>query len=292
VIIPDLLRRNILDVHGPAGAEWLAQIPERVERCLAQWALSVEAPYANPSYSYVVRVARADGTGAVLKLSFPGEQAVREALALRAFRGRGCVALLAEDASIAAMLLERADPGSQLADLCETDDGRATSIAADVIRKLHTTADMSGFPSVAAWQSDLQRIPAEIELPPLVRALASHAMAVIAELLETPGESRLLHGDLHSFNILSSSGEWLAIDPHGIAGERECEIAPLVINPPALLNAGLIRRRMDQLCDELDLDRSRARAWTFVRAVLAILWSIEDHGEAAQEWIECAGHLR
>ena len=295
--LPEAVRRNILDLHGHAGADRLAQISALLDFCVARWSLSLGAPYSDISYSYVLRVGQADGTPAVLKLSFPSERVDREADALRAFAGRGSVALLAYDASASAMLLERAEPGGQLAQLCESDDERATSIAAGIVRTLGRQVPAnSGFPLVETWHSDMQRILKRIELPPLVRALASDALAVATELMTSSSQNLLLHGDLHQFNILASGERWLATDPSGVVGERECEIGPLVLNPVALLRRPglreLVTRRISQLCDEVGLDGRRGRGWTYVRVVLAILWSLEDHREAPAEWIACSQLLR
>ncbi len=293
---PEEFSRNILELHGRAGADWLARIPGLLDVCVARWSLSLEAPYSESSYSYVVRVARADGTPAVLKLSFPGEHVDREADALHAFDGHGCVALIACEASLGAILLERAEPGNQLAQLCERDDERATSIAAGVIRALgrEVPSDFA-FLSVDTWLSDIQRISRRIQLTPLLHRLATDALAVATELRKS-SQNLLLHGDLHQFNILAAGEAWLAADPSGIVGDRECDIGPLILNPVSMLRrpdrSQVISRRISQLCDEAGLDRRRAHAWTFVRAVLAVLWSFEDHGEAPAEWIACSQLLR
>src|SRR6185295_19819088 len=134
--LSDSLRRNVVDLHGRAGAEWLARLPELAGRCAARWSLSLEQHYPDASYSYVARATRRDGAPTALKLSFPDQDAGREAAALRAFDGRGCVALLDDDPSAAAFLLARPEPGHHLAKLCEADDERATSIAAGIVRTL------------------------------------------------------------------------------------------------------------------------------------------------------------
>ncbi|HEV2719153.1 MAG TPA: aminoglycoside phosphotransferase family protein [Thermoanaerobaculia bacterium] len=221
----------------------------------------------------VRRVELPDGTPAVLKLT---RTAAQEAAALRAFDGRGSVRLLAENSG--ALLLERAEPGYDLSRLAAVDDRQATSIAASVARKLWREAP-AGFPSVETWEADLAR--------------DEDASAVFRELVGSMPQTFFLHGDLHHLNILASGDEWLAIDPKGIVGERACEIGPLVLNPVGLLDlAAILNRRIDQLSEELDLDRERARAWTFVRAVLAISWAREDRSEVPPVWLTIATLLR
>ncbi len=222
---------------------------------------------------HVRRVELADGTPAVLKLT---ETAAQEAAALRAFDGRGSVRLLAYDSG--ALLLERAEPGHDLSQLAVADDRKATSIAATVARRLAREAP-EGFPSVASWESDL--------------AGDEHASAVFRQLVGSMPQTFLLHGDLHHFNILAAGDGWLAIDPKGIVGERACEIGPLLLNPVGVLDlAAILNRRIDQLSEELELDRERARAWAFVRAVLAISWARQDRSEVPPVWLTCADVLR
>ena len=250
-------------------------IDERIAACAAKWSLTLGAAYAP-----AVRSAELpDGTPVVLKLSNDSDC---EAAALQAFGGRGAVALLAHDSSLAALLLARAQPGHPLAQLCYDDDERATSIAASLARKLARPVPDDGvFPSAAAWESDLERSA----LP-----LAADARAVLRELIASAPETFLLHGDLHQYNILANGDGWIAVDPEGLIGERACEIAPLVLNPIDLA-ARHLTRRIDQLSEELELDRERAWAWTFVRTVLAASWCVEDDGAAPPEWLECAARL-
>jgi streptomycin 6-kinase len=221
----------------------------------------------------------ADGTPAVLKLAGPGDAADREAAALRAFDGRGAVRLLDYDPTAGALLVERAVPGHTLAGV---DEERAMSIGADVARKL-AREPHGPFPTVEDWRSDFARLGG-------LTPMASEASAVLDRLLGSMSQTFLLHGDLHHFNILANGDDWLAIDPKGLIGERECEIGPLVLN--VVHEPDVVIRRIAQLSDELRLDRERARAWTFVRAILGVLWAIEDGVEVPMLWLDCAKALR
>ena len=87
-----------------------------------------------------------------------------------------------------------------------------------------------------------------------------------------------LHGDLHHDNILRATrDDWLAIDPHGLAGDPGYEIGSLLFNPdphnrdPAL--TALVPRRVEQLADELAMPVERVVAWGFVKAVLSDVWT-------------------
>ena len=133
--VPEELVRNATELRGIVGAEWANRLPMIVADCGRRWSLEVGAPFPELSQNYVAPAFRADGTAAVLKLSFPEDPEFRtEAQALQLFEEQGIVRLLEFDLERGAMLLERLKPGFAL-DSVE-DDEEAMSIAADVLRRL------------------------------------------------------------------------------------------------------------------------------------------------------------
>jgi len=113
-------------------------------------------------------------------------------------------------------------------------------------------------------------------------------------LIATMAEPVLLHGDLHHENILDAGGgNWLAIDPKGLIGAPAYEVGALPRNPlPRLMAAPgpgrILARRIDQLAEELALERSRLRDWALAQAVLSAWWSYEDHGHGWEPAITLA----
>ena len=107
-------------------------------------------------------------------------------------------------------------------------------------------------------------------------------------------ETFLLHGDLHHLNILSrGESEWVAIDPKGVIGEKAFEMGPLLYNPiPDLLRnpdvEDIIKDRINILESGTGVDRNRIISWSFVRAVLSSIWSIEDRTEDPEYGIHFA----
>lgn len=102
----------------------------------------------------------------------------------------------------------------------------------------------------------------------------------------------LLHGDLHHDNIMQThDGEWIAIDPKGLIGEAAYEIGAFIRNPiPELLkyNASTtIERRIKLFSEYLNMDEERIRQWSYIQAVLAACFAIEDNC-SWEEWIKCA----
>jgi streptomycin 6-kinase len=283
--IPQALIRNTIELHGPAGAGWLDRLPALFAESEERWSLEVGSPFPELSFNYVAPALRADGTAAVLKLTFPEDPGFRrEAEALRLFDGQGAARLLELDSDCGAMLLERLEPGVPLTTVW--DDEEATSIAAGVLRQLwRPVPPHHPFPSVSDWAQGFDRLRRDFGggTGPMPAALVEKAKALFADLLASQGETALLHGDLHHQNVLAARREpWLAIDPKGVVGEPAYDAAALLHNPTELLDAPrpgkVLERRVDLLSEELGLERVRVRNWGIAQAVLAAYWSFEDGG--------------
>lgn len=253
----------------------LDNIHARLARCEERWSLRIGGRFAEASDHYVAPVIRSDGTAAVIKLGRPGLELRCEIEALRIFEGRGSVRLLDADPEEGCLLLEQLKPGTPLSSL--ENDGQAITAAVKVMQQLWRPVPAAhSFPSIAEWAAGLGKLRQRFSggTGPLPVRLVEEAETLFTELIATMAEPVLLHGDLHPGNILAAERQpWLAVDPKGVAGEPACELWPLLVNP----------RRVDQLADELDLDRQRIRAWGIAQGVLAAWWCIEDHG-AGWEW--------
>jgi len=198
---------------------------------------------------------------------------------LEVFGGRGMVHVYAFTGG--AVLLERLQPAHSLADLSLSGrDEEATRILATVIARLaasrippvavpvHTLAD--GFRRYLAGGSE--QIPT---------ALVRSAHRIYRELCLSQRNIRLLHGDLHQYNVLFDDIRgWVAIDPKGLIGELEYEIGAALRNPYELpqriAQPRAIESRIAHLAKGLGLDPTRALRWGFAQAVLATIWSVEE----------------
>jgi streptomycin 6-kinase len=212
---------------------------------------------------------------------------VRKALAmsgaagLRAFAG-GVARVIEHDAG--ALLLERIAPGDSLVGLVLAGrDGEATDALADVIRALAPRDPPAGCPTVTDWGAGFARYVDE-RRGGIQSDLVRHAAALYSDLCETQRCARLLHGDLHHYNVLSAGDRgWLAIDPKGVVGELEYEIGAALRNPiehPDLFTArAIVKRRLERLAAVLPINFKRALGWTFAQAVLSALWEAEDGGQ-------------
>ena len=196
-----------------------------------------------------------------------------------AFAGRAFVRVLEQTGG--AVLLERACPGRALFELSRAGrDDDATATLADVVAAMAPDAAPSWCPAVADWGHGFTRyartgdrsIPADL----VTRAAAMHAA-----LAASQRSTRLLHGDLQHYNVLEDRDRgWLAIDPKGVVGEVECEMAALLRNPAELPEAfsdpARVERRVRVLSSRLELNADRVMQWAFALGVLSAIWHIED----------------
>ena len=97
-----------------------------------------------------------------------------------------------------------------------------------------------------------------------------------ADLLDsTEGQTFVLHGDMHHFNVLRAARQWLAIDPKGLPGDRCFDVCQFLRNPlPSRCPS--TAARLDIFCDELGLNLPRTRDWCLVHAMLDACWDYED----------------
>lgn len=219
------------------------------------------------------------GSAVVLKMTkFAGDES-HSGKVLEAFAGDGAVRVY--ESETGAVLLERLEPGEQLIDLVKRgDDEEATRILAQVMKKLAHRQAPAECPTVADWGRGFDRYLASGDRQvPL--ALVHEAHDLYQDLTATQGTTMLLHGDLQHYNVLFDNKRgWVAIDPKGVVGEWEYEVAALLRNPvehPELFaNVAIINRRLEILTSILPLNHSRILRWSYAQSILSALWDIED----------------
>ncbi len=266
----------------------------RLEERIRAWRVAVDRVVETETS--LLAFGHRDRQAVVLKLIRTAGEEWRSGHVLEAFGGRGVVRAL--DHVDGAVLLERLVPGESLAAAGGMDDEEATGILADVIGRMSPAPPPHGVPTVEAWGASFERYAASGD-GAVARPLVEAARRTHARLCASQSDTRLLHGDLHHFNVLRDAKRgWLAIDPKGVVGELACEVGAALRNPcdqPALFAApAVVTRRVGRFARALRLDPDRILGWAFAQAVLAALWDIEDHGglDAGAGFIALANALR
>lgn len=264
-------------VRDETWADWVDRLPRLTDDLLAEWGLAVDGLPMHGYCSLVVPVRTATLATAVLKITYDGDvESEHEHLALQHWGGRGAVRLLRADPRRRALLLERLHQD----DLRDLWDVEACEVVAGLYPRLHLPA-LPQLRTVASyvegWTAPLASLPRDAPIP---HRLVEQTISLVRDLLADQDDLRIVHGDLHYFNVLAADREpWLVIDPKPMAGDPHYEPAPMLWNRFDELEGDVrngVRRRFHTLVDTAGLDEDRARDWVVVRMVLDAHWSIED----------------
>ena len=287
--LPAAFIQNIRSTFEERGETFLAELPALVDEASASWGLSDVDPVPNLSYNFVA-FAKRDGENVVLKIGVPHRELHSEMAALRWFDGDGVCKPLETDEEKGFILLERLKPGIMLCEL--EDDDERTHIALDVREKLFRRGEVFSpqigrgdpaptddkFIRLTDWFDELNTVRPHFngETGIFPKEIFERVESFLPELLEDKNP-RLIHGDFHHFNILSSERGWLAIDPKGVMGSAGYEIGPLMLNPwGSLMDGNRLKvqtlRRVDIIHERLGWERERIIQWSLAHAILSAWW--------------------
>lgn len=276
----DKLIKNMTSIFGARGREWLNNLPSIVRALSGYWGLTDLKPVENMSFNYVVK-ATYRSKDVVLKISCDRELIRDEKETLEYFNGCGSIALLDYNEEFNALLLQQALPGITLKSHYPTKADFVIETYASTVSNLHRPLVHKPFDRhISDWLKALDNISSN-QIP---SKLLKRAITLRDKLLATLTREIILHGDLHQENVLEDRDKWLTIDPKGIIGEPEFEVAAFdFIHPTELETKLLIRQlfeeRVQHISRHLNLDPQRVQEWVFVRIVLSAAWSIEDQGD-------------
>lgn len=274
--LPSDLARDVELYDGADSPRrvWMAALPEIGAGLSRRWSLRVGRPYQPGGCgSWAAPAVGGAGARVVLKVGWRHAEGEHEAEGLRSWRGEGTVQLI--DAlrfeHTSALLLERCEPGTALADVLPAPDQDV--VIAGLLRRLwiepspgHPFQTLSSMCDRWADEFEHKRATSDPQLrldPGLTRA----GIELFRALPRTADRSVLLYTDLHPENVLAARREpWLAIDPKPYVGDPTYDALQHMLNHPNRLAAdptGFVRR----MAALLDLDPSRLRDWLFARIV-------------------------
>jgi len=278
--LPVDFQKNILSAFGEQGHEWLAHLPKLIDEASQQWHLVDAQQVPNLSYNFVA-FAKQRSAEVILKIGVPNPELTSEMRTLELFNGDGACRLLDCDEQKGFLLIERLKPGLMLADL-QNDDER-THITIDVMQRIWRPVPKGNGPFIQLtdWFDSLKNIRPHFNggTGPFPERLLQRVEASLPELF-AEDDLRLLHGDFHHFNILSSERGWLAIDPKGVVGPAGYEIGPLMLNPwtrpmDSINFKVQTERRVDILKERLGWAREKIINWSLAHAILSAYWDLD-----------------
>ena len=260
---------------------------------LSKWRLANPQILTQTLTSHIYIVMH-DSETAILKLLAASEkEEQRGAAALHHFDGRGAVRLLRYDEG--AQLIEYA-AGDELVTLVKRgEDEAATRIIAQVMKQLHSiplaNARLDSLLGLDHWFERLFD-KAEADRQAGIASIYVRSALLAKRLLADPRDVRVLHGDIHHYNIRQSSRGWIAFDPKGLYGERTYDCANTLCNPvmPELVhNETRLLTNAAILAETLEIDLSRVLAFTYAYACLnASQWlpriGMDDVAEEIIQW--------
>ncbi|HMX20624.1 MAG TPA: aminoglycoside phosphotransferase family protein [Anaerolineales bacterium] len=289
--LPETFISTIKNVYKRDGERFLAVLPVLIDEVSDRWGLTKVTPVPNLSFNFVAFANRGDDE-VILKMGVPNPELTSEMTALKLFNGDGACQLLEHDEERGLLLLERLKPGKMLAEL--EDDEERTIIAAEVMSKLWRKVPSDNkFIKLSDWFAGLKKIRPHFDggTGPFPKKLLERVESFLPELFADT-DVKLMHGDFHHFNILSSERGWLVIDPKGVIGPVGYEVGPLMLNPWSSISDWSrfkvhAERRVSILAERLGWEREKIINWSTAHAILSAWWSIEDNMEDANT-IQCA----
>lgn len=250
----------------------MPQRPRMFDAYLSRWGLDPDGePVA--THSSALLPVRRNGLPMMLKVAREAEERAGARLMVW-WNGDGAARVLEHAGD--AVLMERALGAGSLAAMARGGrDDEASRILCAAAARLHAPRDRppSTLVPLDRWFRALEPVAAAHG-----GVLAASAAAA-RELLATPREVAVLHGDLHHDNVLDFGARgWLAIDPKGLVGERGFDFANLFCNPDleTAVAPRRLARQIEVVADAAGLERARLLRWVLAYAGLSAAWSLED----------------
>jgi streptomycin 6-kinase len=255
-----------------------AALPREVHAFLTLWNLEPDGALRTTRSSWILPV-RPDSS-AILKVArIPDERRGYDLMRWWAGDGAASVLAFAPDA----MLLERAASGRSLAELAWSgEDHKASEILCETAARLHARRG-GPIPALHPLETWFQPLIDFSDPPSWLRNSADTARALLSE----PRSISPLHGDLHHENVLDFGPRgWLAIDPHGLLGERAFDYANIFTNPdlsdprrPLATLPGRLEARLAIVAPMADVEPARMLRWIVAWTGLSAAWFLGDGDE-------------
>ncbi|WP_145577907.1 aminoglycoside phosphotransferase family protein [Yersinia mollaretii] len=243
---------------------------------LERWQLIGDGPAFHTASSWLQPVQHR-GQPAMLKIAMTAQECLGAQLMVW-WQGDGAARVIAQEED--AILLERIAGQQSLSEMARNgQDDEASQIICHVVARLHGHSKPKS-PKLPLLSSQF----GALELAAKIHGgIFVDAASIATKLLAEPQDITLLHGDIHHGNILNAGpGDWLAIDPKGLIGERGFDFANIFCNPDFTVatSPGRLTRQADIIAESAGLDRHRLILWIVAWAGLSAAWHLESRSNA------------
>lgn len=244
-----------------------------VDEYLRSWSLIPDGQQTRTLHAVILPVL-CNGQAAVLKVTMEAEEQ-KGMRVLEWAGGRGGFVPVLRSATDA-ILMPRLSDEPSLARISIQDDAASTSILVGALNRIHRELPGDGLPPVTTldrWFAEL------LDARGLHPGILLEGKLVAERLLASQCDISLLHGDLHHRNLLQNAeGEWTAIDPKGLVGERTFDFVNILRNPDGhdALARDRFSARVEQIAREADLSSRRLMEWTLAFCSLSAVWWMSD----------------
>lgn len=267
--------------------------PHEIARHLTGWSLTPDGAHLTTRSSWVLPV-RHRTNPAILKVArIPDEEAGYRLMSW--WDGQGAAEVFAS--ADGALLLERGLGPRSLAQMARSgEDDEACRILCRTIARLHAPRPVS-LPRLHPLEQWFQPL---LTLAPSDPTLAP-AAEIAQRLLANQRDVRPLHGDIHHDNVLDFAERgWLAIDPHGLVGERTFDLATIFTNPdlrdptqPVATLPERLEARLGIVTEETGIEAVRVLEWIVAWTGLSAAWFIGDGDrQGAEVDLTISAHAR
>ena len=286
------------------GEAWLRELPDILEQCRDKWGLTLGTTSEEIKANYVGYVELPTGEEAVLKVGVPHRDFSTEMEALAIYDGRGINRLIDHDKELNAMLLERIRPGKMLSSI--SDKKKQAGAAAKIMVDLQSVPPPTGhtLPHFMEWVEsahgdakgcvDPERARGYLDQFPRVRA-------IMQAFMSEPEPQKLLHGDLHHYNILEDERRgWIAIDPKGVIGATCLDIGRFIGNTvdedvPRSEKRRQVIEALEIFSSTLGETFERVCLGAFVDKIVGCSWGLKDppgeYEADSQEMLDVWGEI-
>ena len=268
-------------VFGDTAEQWFSVLPFWLEMLVRRWMLRNMRLFQADTVN-IVFAAESDIHGpVVVKMGPPHKELYFGAMAMQAFNQLLVPTVLDWSLEQYALLMEYIGE-TQLVSVAEPEF--RWRIVAPFLRDIPCLPlDGVDYPRFSEQLNQALQSATQRDVLPEFAHLLQQTPAVWKALRKLFPRDKLIHGDVHHYNILLGDDGWKLIDPHGRYAPAVMEIGPFLTNEweqhaqaSEEQRLRIMDRCLEYLSDALDLPVSILRVAASLHVVLSTCWTLED----------------